>query len=217
MKTNIFKTLLAATMVFVATTASACWYKYTQYNDYIYGINNFINHTMVSDNGSDVTFMVQNNQIVDLPCSVSINLEQNSVLAEGEDPKLETTHVICKLQYRVLPSGNWIDVAEREFEQGTIPVDALPAFYLGRNNINPQGLKEGDVIMIRLYVQRGPYTSGVEEDLCESRLVGNKFQNNYQYTLKEDVDKTTEYDLGGGWLPHRVTTVIFSGKYRPVR
>lgn len=204
-------------MIFAATTTSACWYKYTQYNDYIYGINNFINHTMVNDNGSDITFMVQNNQIVDLPCSVSINLEQNSVLAEGEDPDLETTHVICKLQYRVLPAGDWIDVAEREFEHGTIPVDALPAFYFGRNNIHPQGLKKGDVIMIRLYVQRGPYTSGEEEDLCANKLFDNKFQDTYHYTIKEAVDKTTEYDLGGGWLPHRVTTVIFSGKYRPVR
>jgi hypothetical protein len=150
MKTNIFKILLAVSTAFIVTTASACWYKYTQYNDYIYGINNFINHTIVNDNGSEVTFTVKNNQIVDLPCSVSINLEQNSVLTEGETPEMGTSDITCMLQYRVLPSGNWITVAEREFKFGTIPTDALPSFYLGRNNINPQNLKSGDVIMIRL-------------------------------------------------------------------
>lgn len=76
MKSHTFtKLFLMTTFAFISYISSACWFKYIQYNDYIYGINNFINHTMVNDNGSDVTFAVQNNQTVDFPCSVSINLE----------------------------------------------------------------------------------------------------------------------------------------------
>lgn len=133
----------------------------------------------------------------------------------GENLALE--YVTCKLQYRVLPNGSWVTVAERNFEPDTIPANAMPTFYLGRNNITPKGLKQGDVIMIRVYVSRGTTESGDLDDLCNEKLVDNKFQNSYVYTFNDSAHTSTEYDLGGNWLPHLVTTVIFSGNYRPVR
>lgn len=80
MKTNtLLKTFLTAAISFVSLASSACWYKYWTHNDYIFGINNFVQHTTAEKlaTGSEVQYTVQNNQMVDLPISVSINLESN--------------------------------------------------------------------------------------------------------------------------------------------
>ena len=95
--------------------------------------------------------------------------------------------------------------------------DAVPSFYLGRNNIYPVGLKAGDVIMVRLYVSRGMTESGDIEDKCDKKLINNKLSDNYQYIFNDKDQSSTTFDLGGNWLPHLVTTVVFSGNYRPVR
>jgi hypothetical protein len=55
MKKNIFFKLgIASFITFASLTSSACWYKIWKYNDYIYGINNFENHTMVQNVNNDV-------------------------------------------------------------------------------------------------------------------------------------------------------------------
>jgi hypothetical protein len=52
------------------------------------------------------------------------------------------------------------------------------------------------------------YSSNKRSDLLS-------LKDEYIYSLSDtNID---EFDLGGKWLPHLVTTVIFSGKYRPVR
>lgn len=218
MKTNtLLKTFLAAAISFASLASSACWYKYWTYNDYIFGINNFVQHTaaVVDNTNAEIEYMVTNNQVVDLPISVSINLEHNLKQNVLNGEKLALEDVTCKLQYRVLPNGKWEDVAEREFKPNTIPANALATFYLGRNNIAPKGLEKGDVIMIRLYVSRGAYHSGDLKNPCDDKLDENhKLPSTYQYKASgEDPDT----NLGGGWSPHLVTTVIFSGNYRPVR
>ena len=208
------KILLSALISLATLTSSACWYKYWQFNDYIFGVNNYENHTTaVLNQNNEIQYTVKNNQIVDLPISISINLDSQTLdSSDGLDMSM-----ICALQYRVLPDGEWQTVAERAFEPNSIPTGALPTFYLGRNNINPSGLKEGDVIMIRLYVSRGMKESGDLEDLCDTKLTDSVLNNNYQYTFNDNDHTSTQYDLGGNWLPHLVTTVIFSGNYRPIR
>ena len=208
------KILLSALVSLATLTSSACWYKYWHFNDYIFGVNNFENHTTAELlEKNEIQYTVKNNQVVDLPISISIHLDSNPVeLTEGLDMSL-----MCALQYRVLPDGEWQTVAERIFEPNSIPQGALPTFYLGRNNINPTGLSEGDVIMIRLYVSRGMKESGDLENLCNAKLIDKKLENDYQYTFNDKEHTSTMYDLGGNWLPHLVTTVVFSGNYRPVR
>ena len=78
--------------------------------------------------------------------------------------------------------------------------------------------------MIRLYVTDGTWQSGELDDMCADKLGkhdGNKRKDlvtlldTYEYTLANM--QIINYDLGGNWLPHLVTTVIFSGNYRPIR
>jgi hypothetical protein len=59
--------------------------------------------------------------------------------------------------------------------------------------------------------------SGDMENNCDKNLVNGKLNDNYQYIFNDKDNSSTIYDLGGNWLPHLVTTVVFSGNYRPVR
>ena len=213
MKNTIIKSIFAILFSMTALTSHACWYKYWQFNDYIVGINNYENHTMSEVQQDDtIKYTIKNNQKVDLPLSIAIKLDHN--MKNGSDID---TSMFCVLQYRVLPNGEWQTVAERTFAPNAIAPDTEPTFYLGRNNINPVGLKDGDVIMVRLYISRGMTESGDMENKCDKNLVNGKLNDNYQYIFNDKDNSSTLYDLGGNWLPHLVATVVFSGNYRPVR
>jgi hypothetical protein len=219
------KKLIALLIASISYVSSACWYRYYNYEDYIYGINNFDRFAsieFVTESGKQSSkYTVKNNMVVDLPLSVSMKLVSNSNVNGAAKPEIK----YCALQYRVLPYGEWVTVAEHQFSTGNIEFDELPKFYLGKNNINPLNCKKDDVIMIRLYVTDGVWQSGELDSLCTEHLKtnwdGNKrkdlltLQDTYSYTLKEQDNNL--YDLGGNWLPHFVTTVIFSGNYRPIR
>lgn len=218
------KKFIALATLFISFTVSACWYNFYNYEDYIFGVNNFERHSdveFVTEDGKTTTrYNVKNNMVVDFPISVSMKLTSDSTVNNVDKPEI----IYTALQYRVLPDGEWITVAEHDFNAGQIPLDAAPSFYLGRNNINPLNCKKDDVIMIRLYATDGQWQSGDLSDMCDKKLghfEGNRrkdlltLQDSYEYTLAtQDI---YNYDLGGNWLPHLVTTVIFSGNYRPVR
>jgi hypothetical protein len=79
--------------------------------------------------------------------------------------------------------------------------------------------------MIRLYIsdgvwQSGALTSKVDKKLgyysSNARSKLYTLEDSYEYYLNDGA-AIMDHDCGGGWLPHFVTTVIFSGKYRPVR
>jgi hypothetical protein len=65
--------------------------------------------------------------------------------------------------------------------------------------------------MIRLYVTRGTgAATGGYDNACADRLnTDYMLPNYYNYTLNDAISTSTDYDLGGMWLPHTVTTVIF--------
>ena len=225
MKTTI-KKLLTGAIIFATTAAFACWYNTTYYNDYIYGINNYENHTTAianASNSSTTDYVVKNNMIVDFPLSISMKLAANTVEDSANLLANELNTVICMLQYRVLPDGEWRTVAYQEFAPNTISDDMPPAFWLGRNNINPSGLKEGDMIMVRLYVSRGMKESGMLDSKCDKTLNDNRLQSLFEYSINKSgivepaINNGLVDDLGGAWLPQNVVTLEFSGNYRPTR
>lgn len=226
--------MLAAVMAY-GTTAFGCWFKYYNYEDYIYSINNREVHTqqvIVTDKSKDkVQYTVKNNMIVDFPISVAVKLVSNDAVVlndENGNPitlSEEKKEIMsCALQYRVLPNGNWVTVQTYETASGTIPSSYPPNFYLGRNNIFPK-CKKGDVIMIRLYVTDGIWQSGDPASMCTNQLVqidnpvvlnrtSMSLKNSYTFNIEEGA---RDYNLGGNWAPNLVTTVIWSGKTRAVK
>lgn len=186
------KKLLLLLILSISTVSLACWYNYYNYEDYIYGINNFERHSgiqFINENGKMTSkYTVSNNMVVDFPISVSMKITSDSTVNGTHKPEV----MYCALQYRVLPYGEWVTVAEHDFKAGSIPLNALPNFYLGKNNINPIGCKKDDVIMIRLYVTDGTWQSGELDDMCADKLGkhdGNKRKDlitlldTYEYTL----------------------------------
>ena len=91
--------------------------------------------------------------------------------------------VNCTLQYRVLPNGNWVTVKQYSTPCGTIPFTAPPFTYFGQNNIWPKDIKEGDVIMVRIYITDGMYQSGNAIDLCEDKLTNVSTEKGIKRTL----------------------------------
>lgn len=208
--------------------ANACWYEYKTRKDYISGINNFEYHTIIKDaETANTSYIVKNNMKVDFPISVSVKIFTDTFdnISISETNKVSiSTDIQCKLQYRILPNGGWITVNEQIHKVDSIDSDLQPSFYLGRNNIMPLNCKAGDVIMIRLYVTNGVYQTGDLNSMCDKLLKsGNSTENsnlktlNDEYTYKISDTNINEFDLGGGWFPHSVVTVIYSGNIRPIR
>jgi hypothetical protein len=79
------KKLISLFLIGVSTVANACWYNFYNYEDYIFGINNFKRHADVSfitaNNTQTTKYKVTNNMIVDLPISVSMKLTSNTTIA----------------------------------------------------------------------------------------------------------------------------------------
>lgn len=79
--------------------------------------------------------------------------------------------------------------------------------------------------MIRYYATDGDWQSGNLSDFCESKLQSVyvptlginviSLPNSFTYTY--GTSDMYNYDLGGNWYPHFVTTVIYSGKMRPIK
>lgn len=226
--------VLLAAVIAYGTTAFGCWYKFYNYEDYIYSINNREVHTqqvIVTDKSQNkVQYTVKNNMIVDFPISVSVKLVSNDEVVLNDQngnnvtlSKEKQEIISCALQYRVLPNGNWVTVQKYETASGTIPSSYPPNFYLGRNNIFPK-CKKGDVIMIRLYVTDGIWQSGDPASMCADKLIqignpvsgGTSMSLNNSYTFNLE-DGARDYNLGGNWAPNLVTTVIWSGKTRAVK
>lgn len=109
---------------------------------------------------------------------------------------------IYKLQYRVLPDGEWITVNtykpllqynDRFFNFSL--ADQGSALF-GKNNIDLSHLKAGTVIMIRLYTENSRIASGDEEDLCDYSIVNrqiNRYINGNNYF---NILPNTAYNLG---------------------
>ena len=113
-------------------------------------------------------------------------------------------------------------VSEYSIETGRLPDEYPPSPYLGRNNIHPKGLKAGDKIMVRLYVTDGLWQSGDPNSKCDALATAPEYTYRYEfpyydYIVKNVVeDVTGESDLGGGWLPHYVAVLEYSGNTRPI-
>ncbi len=86
--------LLAAIAAFT-TTAFGCWYKFYNYEDYIYAINNREVHTeqvIVSDTANKkIQYTVKNNMVVDFPVSVSVKLVSNDAVVLDNNEGGQTT------------------------------------------------------------------------------------------------------------------------------
>ena len=226
------KKLIAIAAIFASLAANACWYYFYQYEDFIKGINNFQRHANAeivtwNDHGQPVRttqYSVENNLVVDFPITVSVKLVSDTPIFIGAVTETNKAELLeCALQYRVLPNGKWVTVEHYTTPTGTIGIDTATDFYLGQNNIAPK-CKKGDVIMIRLYVTDGIWQSGPLEEDC-SRMLGvgqsEKFPDKYTlpdfFTYNLYSKTLSDVDLGGRWLPHLVTTVIWSGETRTSR
>lgn len=235
------KKLLACLIaLFISWPANSCWYRYYNYEDYIFSVNNLETHIQslnvkTASGKRTVTYTVKNNMVVDFPISVAVKLvSDNSVIIDNTSGNIYQINGITqakkdmilrgKLQYRVLPNGNWVTVKEYSIQTGNIPSNYPPNFYFGRNNISPK-CNKGDIIMIRVFVTDGLWQSGMLEDPCDNYktddTVGETMMNSITKsevrTLKSNMTFTTTddtYDLGGQWKPTLVTTVIWSGRTR---
>lgn len=229
------KIIATALVSLVSLAATACWYKKSNYNDYIAVVNNMQRHTSRLDITQDVASHVQainykiDNQLkVDFPVTVTMKLTSEEPIvmidayAVGAAVDTRRSKIEARLEYRVLPHGDWINVSEYSIETGRLPAAYPPAPYLGRNNINPKGLKAGDKIMIRLYVTDGQWQSGDPNSKCDALADSADYTYRYEfprydYTVKNVVeDHVGESDLGGGWLPHYVVVLEYSGNARPL-
>ena len=223
-KITLFLSMLAT------MSTLACWYQRINYNDYIYAINTYERHVIETESvNSKITktiYTVKNNQIVDLPMTVSMKLVSNTPVYIDDSTK-KPTLLTGKLQYRVLPNGNWVTVEEFKRPTGTLPIELPPSTYFDRNNIMPRNLKAGDVIMVRMYLTDGIWQTGDITSMCDAikddTLKNNKKANSWTLPstmgpyIINDNGSMLNYDLGGMWAPHYVFTVIFSGNYRPIR
>ena len=232
------KIITIALASLAALAATACWYQKANYNDYIATVNNFERHISRLDvtQGSwthiqAIKYEVDNQLKVDFPVTMTMKLTSEKPIAivdayevHAAIPTNRTAKVDARLEYRVLPHGNWVKVSEFSIDTGRLPESYPPAPYLGRNNINPKGLKAGDKIMVRLYVTDGQWQSGDPTSMCDA-TVTNAMSSctyryefpKYRYTVKNVViDELNEADLGGGWLPHYVVVLEYSGHTRPI-
>lgn len=221
---KIVRFTLMIAMALNVAIANACWYSKSNYTDYIYSVNDQEVINVTEDNGI-AKYIVTNNKIVDFPITVSMKLISNEVISLNDGSKTSEVKELLrgKLQYRVLPDGEWITVQEYSTSTGSISKDSLPSTYFGKNNIYPLNCKPGDVIMIRMYVTDGMWESGSLADKCDRMLCdvdtafGKKCTLPNQFQYKMDGTQLFNYDLGGCWTPHLVTTVIYSGYRRIIR
>lgn len=218
------KSKLFSIFCLLSFTTIACWFNRINYIDYIYGANDvedIATYELINDGSTKYQrYIVTNNKVVDLPITAIVKLTSGSTPNFTSEVKPQI--VRCVLQYRVLPKGNWVTVKEYETPSGTIPFDAPPFAYFGKNNIWPKDLKAGDAIMIRVYITDGIYQSGNILDKCEDKLTNvstsfgtKKTLPNFTYTIGQT--PAMQYDLGGNWYPNQCITVIWSGKTRPIR
>lgn len=217
------KLLLSLLLAFASMQAVPCWYSKTSYADHIYSINGQVVHSETKI--GDVTEYTHNNNIVvDLPLTVTVKLVSDQEIEIGDHGTSIAGEISrSSLQYRVLPNGNWVTVCNYNSPLGTISKDSEPKAYFGTNNIWPKDLKPGDVIMIRVYVTDGMWQSGYLESDISDKLItvstkfGQKLSISNRFTYLMDGHELLSYDLGGGWMPHLVTTVVYSGNERPTK
>ena len=228
------KTILAMFGI-AALAASACWYNKQNYNDYIAMVNTTQRHmseVIVTQNTSskikEIDYCITNNFIVDFPVTVTMKLTSEDPIILANPFSNSTSNAIrrtidARLEYRVLPDGDWIKVSEYSIETGRLPESYPPAPYLGRNNIFPKNLVAGDKIMVRLYVTDGQWQSGDPNSKCDARAkegLGITYRYEYpefQYDISNVITNIIgEAQLGDGWLPHYVVVLEYSGHTRPI-
>lgn len=223
-----------ALALMAAIPSDACWYRKTNYNDYIFTVNNAERHTSLvktidagSQKVNSIEYTEENYMVVDLPitCTMKLTSETPITITDDQQPgsrindNARAVPVDAKLQYRVLPAGEWVTVSEFSIDSGRLPNSYPPAPYLGRNNISPKGLKAGDKIMIRLYVtDNAGWQSGDLASKCdEGSYNGQPVYLNKTISYKMTNIVEPNVDMGGGWYPHYVVVVEYSGYTRPVQ
>lgn len=150
------KKLFSSIFLLTAFTLSACWFTEANFNAvYIAGVNNYVSHYDETDNFNSVIYY--NGQSVALPLTVWVKVSPRIADQAGE--AAGTKDVIrAVLQYKVLPSGNWITVKDLAYLDWRLAFDdKIPLF--GMNNVNPN-VSDGTEILIRVYVTDGTYENG---------------------------------------------------------
>jgi hypothetical protein len=194
----------------------------SQHTDYIYSINDKV--ILEKFVGNVLGYKITNNQIVDLPLTVSVKLISDTIVNNYDGHTSIVGNVVrCALQYRVLPNGEWTTVVNYNTKMETITESEPAKTYFGKNNIYPKGLKAGDAIMIRVYATDGMWQSGDLSSMCSNNLVevDTKYgkvlslPNTFNYNVT--ASSLLNVDLGGTWYPHLCCTVIYSGNERMIR
>jgi len=128
------KRILYATLfALLSFTVLACWFTQANYNyNYIAGLNNYMVHYNPSAIGI-TNAVYYNNMIVDIPITVWVKIGKRYPDQPGEE-EIDKPIKSAKLQYRILPNGNWVTV--KSFDNPSWQMnfaDPIPLF--GKNNI----------------------------------------------------------------------------------
>jgi len=150
------KKLLTTISLFASLAAFACWFTEANFNAvYISGINNYIQHYEEVENIQSATYY--NGQNAAMPITVWVKVSPRFADQGGEAAGTKEI-VRVALQYKILPSGEWVTV--KDFNNPDWDMDfsgAVPLFGMGCININ---VADGTEILIRMYVTDGTYENG---------------------------------------------------------
>lgn len=196
------KKFLATLLLLTSLITNACWFEPGTINlddlswigAYIAGVNNYRAHTDFPNND----FILYNNFTVPMPITVWVVVQ----------PRKTSTYLYpvrrAVLQYKVLPSGNWVTV--KEYSNITTTLDyPTPIALFGNNCINIP-VPDGTELLIRLYLADQYLETGdLDTDITSAIL---------DVISAETGTESIWYE--GGWSAPYVIKVRVEGK-RPGR
>lgn len=194
------KTLLASVLSTVAIAASACWFTQDNFNgNYIAFLTGDVAHYTKTDLLSNAVYY--NGQTVAMPFTVFVKVGDRFQDGQGN-----TTITRAVLQYKVLPSGEWITVKDINNPSWKMNFEN-PVALFGRDTINISGLSANTEILIRMYLTDGISETGdLSDDLSTATIPD---------TAHASVSSESTYT--GGWTAPFVMRVKVSGNTRPHR
>ena len=188
----MLKKLLIALLAAAGMTAFGCWFTPENFEGcYIVGVNGTAHYT-AGETFSDAVY--HNGHSVAMPLTVYVKV--SPYLSSG------TSTAVTKavLQYKILPSGNWVTV--RTIDTPSWSMDfSVPVSLFGKNCIDLRNITSGTEILIRVYFKAGVYESG-------------NLATDITSTIPDTATVSSGGRYEGGWTAPVVYRVIWNGKRR---
>ena len=218
------KKILSSIILFTSIISQACWFTEGNYNKtYIYSVNgNHIHY--ISGTFEAVKF--EHNHVVDLPLTVQIKVEKR--LDEDSLNLLQIKRAI--LQYKIERNGKTIkpfttvkELVDKDYANTigiktgspvTWNIDfSSPVNLFGSSGIiyiSDAIIKEGDVIIIRVYFDDGMYNNGDLSDDITSHDIDSKLKSGTNY------QESSRVTIKNRWQAPHVFKMVYSGRKRPI-